>query len=194
MQKGFRPYWTNPGLSELPRPVLDQTINRDLHVKRDLVIDGDLTVSGDLGIPWNSYTPTLLAYTVANGSVVATGMVFTISGRWKAIGTLLFFYVYCNITDGGNSGSNFFIGLPPKLPIIQSSVHGTLQLVGNTERTRVRSITGIIGANASTVMIFPTDVLIWSGSSVTGYYNMCNIDFSLNSPYEFNFSGFYEST
>jgi hypothetical protein len=60
--KGWRPSWTNPGLNEMPWPLLDRTINRDLYVKRHAYINGNLTLGGLFNWPalkWTAYTPVL---------------------------------------------------------------------------------------------------------------------------------------
>jgi hypothetical protein len=185
--RNWRPSWTTPGQSEVTRPLLDQVINRNLRVKGKLVVDSGLDV------PWNSYTPTIVGYTSVNGATLATGVVATINGRWKAIGTLIFFYIYCNITNRGNAVGNWMIGLPPKLPVSQFSAQGSAQSVGNTDKTQVRAITGRALVNATAMMVYPVEVLQWNGTSISGYYNMTSMDNLSLGLCEFHVSGFYES-
>src|SRR5271169_6614244 len=113
--KGWRPYWTNPGLSEISRPVLYRTINRDLHVKRNLTIGGNFSWLGS----WESYTPTIRGYTLgsgtggAGGGTLATGIVYTATGIWRKLDTIIFFdaVVQVALPRSGDWRNNMYVDL-----------------------------------------------------------------------------------
>jgi hypothetical protein len=115
-----------------------------------------------------------------------------------AIGSLVFFYVYFHVTNEGLCTSNFYFTLPPKVPVNQFSAHGSFQPFGNTDRTKVRMISGMALANATQMMAYPSDVIAWGGTGsppvpgVSGYFNMTTMDVLITVPYEFHLSGFYE--
>ena len=176
--RGWRPSWSTPGQSESSSARLDVIINRNL------------TVKGQIKSPitsWIPYTPTVIAYTTAAGRGAAspapsTGMVYTATGQWKEIASVIFFYFDVQITTKGTGfNSNPYVTLPPVKPVTMFSCQGITQPLNNTDDSKWNQLFGLAKTNAVDILVGPS-----SYAAPTVFPN-------LTFPLEFSVSGAYQA-
>lgn len=192
MHRFWRPYWTTPGLTETPRPVLDQIVNRDLTVKRNLNVLGDLNVSGNINLPpWITYSPTL-DYQSAGTST------YTSVGHYRKIGRGVTFVMYFNVTVVPTSWrGNVFGSLPPFVPAFYVSAIGIWNPcpggVPSTDPLKQGTITGSAKAGATQLLTFPTQGSYYNGTATVPIYMYTVWVNNGANPYEYWLSGQYET-
>jgi hypothetical protein len=183
--KSWRPSWTTPGQSELNRPWLDLTVNRDLLVKRNLHVKGNFQLDGNFA-PWQSYTPTMHGYqAAAGGGTLATGITYTSTGRYRKLGTTVAFEFVVQITTprSPNWASNAYIDLPTKTNF-QFTTSGAWQVTGANNDSQWYGLFGVAKAGTNSLIVVPTQNVSTAIVTISTY----------SPPIEITASGLYELT
>jgi hypothetical protein len=194
--------WTTPGQSESTRGTLDRRISRDLVVGRNVNIGNDLHVKGDFQldgnfVSWQSYTPNLVGYqspaglgTPAGqgGPKVATGIVYSSTGRYAKIGrTIVLFEFVVTVTNRGqNWTSNPYIDLPPSSPVkSQFQASGAYHNVTNSpnDDSLFQGVFAIAKLNATSILCIPANTLTTAVAYMAQF----------TPTFQFSVSGSYES-
>jgi hypothetical protein len=120
---------------------------------------------------------------------------YTATGRYLKLGTSIIFYYYLK-TSGSNPidfgvGANVAVDLPPPATDFYVSAIGSLQKVGNTDPSQIRSMTGTASPTDTRLFVYPSNAYQWNGTNniITGIRDMI-----LTNAFEFWLSGNYESS
>jgi hypothetical protein len=109
-------------------------------------------------------------------------MVYTATGLWRQVQSLVYFYFDVQITTKGTGfASNPYVTLPLVKPAVQFSAQGVTQPLGNTDDSKWNQLFGIAKANAVDILVGPSS------------YSTPTVLPNLTFPLEFTVQGFYES-